>query len=256
MWEASHMSGTVRTPLQIALSEAIERAPEARDYYDRAYQQRTGKTGKPIYDIERGESRQPKIETLRIIADVMGLPEEYFVAIAYPTRLASTIPSPSVKRRPSGHGDDVPEQPRVHTVDAGETVGIIRLDLSVAMGPGRSIETFVESDVVSFDLSMLNRITRTPSDRLRFITGVGTSHEPKFQSGDQFLIDLNERSLTRIDGYYWITFEGAYALKRLRPVSGGHVSIISENRAEYEPFEVNAEEITIEGRAIWFARSL
>lgn len=162
-----------------------------------------------------------------------------------------------VKRPAAGHGPTAAEQPRVHTVDAGETVGILQLDLSLSMGPGHDIEDFVESDIIGFDASVLRGITRTPADRLRFVTGIGTSHEPRFQSGDQFMININERAITRIDGYYWITFEGgAHGLKRLRPVSGGRVLIMSDNKEDYPPYEVDAGEIRIEGRAIWFARGL
>ncbi len=147
------------------------------------------------------------------------------------------------------------DHPPILSADAGDTVEIIQLDLSLSMGPGTMIEDFVESEAVSFDASMLKRITRTPSDRLRFVTGIGTSHEPKFQHNDQFLIDINERRLTRIDGYYWITFEGAHALKRLRPVSGGRIQIVSDN-PEFAPMEVGMDEVRIEGRAVWFARGL
>lgn len=139
--------------------------------------------------------------------------------------------------------------------DVGDTVGIVQLDLSLSMGPGTLIEDFVESEVVSFDASVLRRITRTSSDRLRFVTGIGTSHEPKFQNSDQFLIDINERRLTRIDGYYWITFDGAHALKRLRPLGNGMMQILSDN-PDFAPMEVPALAVRIEGRAIWFARGL
>lgn len=148
-----------------------------------------------------------------------------------------------------------PDQPQIRSIDSGETVGILQLDLSLSMGPGTAIEGFVESETVSFDASVLRRITRTPSDRLRFVTGIGTSHEPKFQNGDQFLIDINERSLARLDGYYWITFDGAHALKRLRPLGNGLVQILSEN-PDFAPMDVSRGDVRIEGRAIWFARGL
>lgn len=147
------------------------------------------------------------------------------------------------------------DQPPIRSSDAGESVDIVQLDLSLSMGPGTAIEDFVESEIVSFDAALLRRITRTPSDRLRFVTGIGTSHEPKFQSGDQFLINMNERTLSRLDGYYWITFDGAHGLKRLRPLGSGRMQIISEN-PEYGPMDVDANAVRIEGRAIWFARGL
>jgi phage repressor protein C with HTH and peptisase S24 domain len=167
----------------------------------------------------------------------MGLHAETFVRSVHPPR------------------GETPDQPVVRSADAGETVEILQLDLSLSMGPGTAIEDFVESEMVAFDAAALRRITRTPSDRLRFVTGIGTSHEPKFQSADQFLIDINDRQLTRIDGYYWITFDGAHALKRLRPLGNGMIQVISEN-PDYAPMELERAAVRIEGRAIWFARGL
>jgi len=155
----------------------------------------------------------------------------------------------------AGVAPEAADTPPTQSADVGDTVGITQLDLSLSMGPGTLIEDFVESEVVSFDASVLKRITRTPSDRLRFVTGIGTSHEPRFQHNDQFLIDINECRLSRLDGYYWITFDGAHALKRLRPLGGGRIQIISDN-PEYGPQDVDANEVRIEGRAIWFARGL
>ncbi|MDF2382455.1 hypothetical protein JMG10_13315 [Nostoc ellipsosporum NOK] len=168
--------------------------------------------------------------------------------------ISSEEPAPPVPT-PARAGATQSDHQPTRSADAGDTVEIVQLDLTLAMGPGTFIEDFVESEMVAFDASSLRRITRTPSDRLRFVTGVGTSHEPKFQSSDQFLIDINERRLTKIDGYYWITYEGAHALKRLRPMSGGRIQIISENK-DFDPIEAMAEEVRIEGRAIWFARGL
>lgn len=182
------------------------------------------------------------------VAELLKVPRD---ELLFRAGISSTQPRPA-----AGHTSAAPEQPKVYSVDAGDTVGILSLDLSLSMGPGTDIEEYVESDVVGFDASVLKRITRTPADRLRFVTGIGTSHEPRFQSGDQFLIDINERALTRLDAYYWITYEGAYGLKRLRPAGRGKVWILSDNREDYPPFEVNADELRIEGRAIWFARGL
>lgn len=79
--------------------------------------------------------------------------------------------------------------------------------------------------------------------------------EPKFYTGDRILVDTTERTLSRMDGYYWITLWGAHGLKRLRPVGPQRVQVISEN-PEHAPIEVDASELTIEGRAIWFGRDL
>jgi phage repressor protein C with HTH and peptisase S24 domain len=141
------------------------------------------------------------------------------------------------------------------TADGGETTDILQLDLSLSMGPGTLIDDFVGSELVKFDIGMLRKITRAPFDRLRFVTGIGDSHEPKFHHSDQFLIDINERQLSRIDGYYWITLHGAHALKRLRPAGNGQIEVHSDNPT-YGPQVVDAGDIRIEGRAVWVSRGL
>lgn len=247
MWETTHMTTGARTELQDVLVEAIARSGQTRDHLDSLLKQKLNTKGKWLWDIERGKVKRPNPDVLRAIEEVLAFAPDHLVDLVYP--------QPMIARGEAGHSSRMPEQPTVQSADAAESVNIVQLDLSLAMGPGTIIEEFVEAEQVAFDLSVLRRITRTPSDRLRFVTGIGTSHEPKFQSNDQFLIDINERRLTRIDGYYWITFDGAHALKRLRPLGGGRVQVISEN-PEYAPMELDAGEVRIEGRAIWFARGL
>lgn len=137
-----------------------------------------------------------------------------------------------------------------------DTVEIISLDLSLSMGPGTLIEEFVESEPVRFDLTLLQAITRTPSDRLRFVRGIGDSMEPTLRTGDRVLIDINDRQLTRINGIYWIDHFGMHGIKRLRAISRTRYMVMSDNRDVAEPFEVDANDVRIEGRAIWFARDL
>lgn len=237
-WETSHVADGSDQPEKTGLQRAVERAladlPEARDHYDRIIQARTGKTGKVLYDIQRGKSRNPGMETLRLIAEVLGKPLTFF-----------TDPTPAPE----------PDLPPVHSASEGETTPIIALDLSLSMGPGTPIEDFIESEPVEFDIGWLRRITSSPYHRLRLLRGIGDSMEPKFYTGDRILLDTTERKLARLDGYYWITLWGAHGLKRLRPAGPTRVTVISEN-SEHDPIEVDASELTIEGRAIWFGRDL
>jgi len=147
------------------------------------------------------------------------------------------------------------DQPSVVGASDGETTPIVSLDLSLSMGPGTPIEDFVESEPVEFDIGLLRSITRSPYHRLRIVRGIGNSMEPKFYTGDRILVDTTERHLSRIDGYYWITLYGSHGLKRLRPAGGGKVLVVSENEG-FDPMEVDQQDLTIEGRAIWVGREL
>jgi phage repressor protein C with HTH and peptisase S24 domain len=136
-----------------------------------------------------------------------------------------------------------------------DTVQIISLDLSLSMGPGTLIEDFVESEPVSMDLALVQSITRTPSDRLRLVKGIGDSMEPTLRTGDRVMVDINDRQFSRINGIYWIDHFGAHGIKRLRSAGKGRILVISDNPLVAD-FEVAADELRIEGRVIWFAREL
>ena len=130
-----------------------------------------------------------------------------------------------------------------------------KLDLSVSMGPGTIIEDHVEADEITFDPAFVRAITRAPFARLKLITGIGDSMYPTLSWGDTIMIDTSDRALAKQDGIYWISVHGASGLKRLRTVAKDRVLIISDNPVVGDQ-EVGAEDLRIEGRAVWVARGL
>lgn len=136
-----------------------------------------------------------------------------------------------------------------------DLVQIQKLDLSLSMGPGTLIDHWVEEEPVTFDRAFIRRITRSPADRLKLVTGIGDSMYPTLNWGDAILVDTTDRQLARQDGVYWIDLHGAAGLKRLRTVAKGRVLVISDNPA-VENQEVDAADLRIEGRAIWLARGI
>lgn len=149
-----------------------------------------------------------------------------------------------------------PQQPLAREAAADDdTVEITQLDLSLSMGPGTLIEDFPEEEPVRLSLAFVRAITRTPSDRLRLVRGIGDSMEPTLRTGDRVMIDINERQLARSHGVYWVDHLGTHGIKRLRAVSRDRVLIMSDN-PQVPDFEADAEDMRILGRAIWFARDL
>lgn len=136
-----------------------------------------------------------------------------------------------------------------------DIVQIQKLDLSLSMGPGTLIDGFVETEPVSFDLGFIRLITRSPSDRLKLVTGIGDSMYPTINWGDTILIDTTDKGLARQDGIYWINLFGAAGIKRLRTVGQGRVLVKSDNPS-VDDQEVDASDLRIEGRAVWVARGL
>ncbi|WP_230280238.1 S24 family peptidase [Croceicoccus sp. Ery15] len=136
-----------------------------------------------------------------------------------------------------------------------DIVQIQKLDLSLSMGPGTLIDEYVEAEPVSFDLAFIQAITRSPSNRLKLVTGIGESMYPTLNWGDAILIDTTDKQLAKQDGIYWIDLYGAAGIKRLRTVGPGRVDVISDNPAVPNQ-TVDASDLRIEGRAIWVARGL
>lgn len=159
-----------------------------------------------------------------------------------------------IDRHPQVILSKVPAPPSVTSPD-DDTVEIISLDLSLSMGPGTLIEDFVEEDPVRLSLRFVQAITRTPSDRLRLVRGIGDSMEPTLRTGDRVMVDINDRQLSRTHGVYWIDHLGTHGIKRLRPVSRSKILIMSDN-PDIPDFEADVDDVRIEGRVIWFARDL
>lgn len=142
-----------------------------------------------------------------------------------------------------------------HIPGDGDIVQIQKLDLSLSMGPGTLIDDWVEWEPVNFDMSFIRSLTRTPPNRLKLVTGIGDSMFPTLSWGDLIMIDTTARQLARQDGIYWINLFGAAGIKRLRAVGPGRILVKSDN-ADVDDQEVAAEDLRIEGRAIWAARGL
>lgn len=163
----------------------------------------------------------------------------------------------SFKAQPLGQAADVAaDQPVVRSIDGGETAQISRLDLSLPMGPGASVDDYVEDEPLEFDLGYLRSFTRTPPHRLRLASGTGDSMFPTLISNDLVWIDTTQNQLVHADRIYAASINGGAAIKRLRPVAGGaRVLVISDNKT-IDSYEVDANEVVIWGRVIRFARDL
>jgi len=140
-------------------------------------------------------------------------------------------------------------------VGSADIVTLQKLDLSLSMGPGTLIDDWVEAEPVAFDRAFLQAITRAPTNRLKLVSGIGDSMYPTLNWGDAIMIDTTDNRLARQDGIYWINLYGAAGIKRLRTVGEGRVLVKSDNPT-VDDQEVDADDLRIEGRAIWVARGL
>uniref|UniRef100_UPI0035CA80C6 S24 family peptidase n=1 Tax=uncultured Sphingomonas sp. TaxID=158754 RepID=UPI0035CA80C6 len=215
--------------LRVRLAKAIE----YRNVSPKALARTAGLGETVVRDILQGMTKDIKLGTVEKLARALGL------------SLADLLPGAL----------DSPPVPGEEPDDRRDTVEIASLDLSLSMGPGTLIEEFIENEPFRMSLWLVQMITRTPSDRLRLVRGIGDSMEPTLRTGDHILVDINERALSRINGIYWIDFDGSHGIKRLRPAGKGRIMVISDNPVAPD-FEVASAELRIQGRVIWYGREL
>lgn len=197
-------------------------------------------SGKPLWDVERGKVRKPSPKVLRAMEEVLSLPPEQLVNLVHPR---------------DGLASQMSDQPPTRSADGGEVVPISSMDLSLPMGSGATVDDYIEDEPLLFDLGYIRSFTRTPPARLRIARGVGDSMLPTLNSYDLVWIDSTQTELNQSDRIWAVSINGAAAIKRLRPMKGGRVLVISDN-TQIGNYEVDRDEILIGGRVIRFARDV
>ncbi|MFD1951891.1 XRE family transcriptional regulator [Sphingomonas arantia] len=192
----------------------------------------------------------PKLAGLQLLAQYVG------ATVHQLTEVPMAEWHTAIVNAPAPPSSVVPDQAPTRSVSSGELAQVARLDLSLPMGPGATVDDFVEDEPLTFELSYVRSFTRTPPHRLKIAQGVGDSMFPTLVSADLVWIDTTQNQLLHSDRIYAASINGGAAIKRLRPVAGGkRVLVISDNKT-IEPYEVDADDVVIWGRVIRFARDL
>lgn len=193
-------------------------------------------------DLKKPTGGAPRSDTLRRLLAHIGLTDADLYTAGKGLAAASAAPRP--------------DQPVARSIDGGEVVEISRLDLSLPMGPGATVDDYVEEEPIAFDAAYVRSFTRTPPHRLRLAAGAGDSMFPTLVPNDLVWIDTTQNQLLHSDRIYAASINGGATIKRLRPTAGGkRIVVISDNKT-IEPYEVDAGDVVIWGRVIRFARDL
>jgi phage repressor protein C with HTH and peptisase S24 domain len=136
-----------------------------------------------------------------------------------------------------------------------DMVDILSLDLRFSMGPGSTIDDYIEEEPVRFSIDFVRTFTRTPPARLRRALGVGDSMYPTLLNSDAVWIDTTQKMLNLNDRIWAISLFGAAAIKRLRPIGKGRILVISDNPDIPNP-EVDEADLIIGGRVIRLERDV
>lgn len=110
-----------------------------------------------------------------------------------------------------------------------ELVEIMELDLRFGMGGGSYLELPVMKKPRRFTRGWLRLFTQSPPARVFIARGIGDSMAPTIQNADIVIIDTAEDRLEMADQVYACAYGDAGMIKRLRPMAGGGVKIMSDN---------------------------
>lgn len=209
-----------------------------------------GKSGVPQPTIQRilsGETQNPKIETLRNLAKVLGAREslEEYQTIPGTTDTgygldASQIGTPIITwDKP----EDLPE---------GEFVIVPRFDIHVACGNGHVVYDEMPMEQGAAFRSDWVKREGLYLRNLATVRATGDSMEPSIYPGDALLVD---RAQTQVqDGrVFLLRFGDEVRVKRLFKRADGGLRIVSDNSGKYPEEIVTAaemEHIEIIGRVV------
>lgn len=155
----------------------------------------------------------------------------------------------------TGHASwQTPDQLPVKYASAEDgAVALRRIDLSLSMGPGTTIDDYYEEGTFDFDANLLRTITRSPPARLVVASGTGDSMLPTLHDSDVVIIDTTATVLNVMDRIWAISLYGSGGIKRLRASGKTSVEVISDN-PDVPNQIVDAEDLQIIGRVVWSAR--
>ncbi|MBZ0158424.1 MAG: helix-turn-helix transcriptional regulator [Alphaproteobacteria bacterium] len=94
---------------------------------------------------------------------------------------------------------------------------------------------------------------------MSLIRVTGDSMEPTLYSGDVVLVNHDKQYIDPQGGIYALWFRGddEISIKRLQIVYPSRkIMVFSDNKEKYPPFEIEAGDIHINGKIIWYGREL
>lgn len=138
--------------------------------------------------------------------------------------------------------------------DEPDLVPVREIDLSFGMG-ATYLDVPITEEIHHFPRAWLRRYTRSSPDKLFFAQGIGDSMEPTLHDSDLLLIDTDQKTLTSADRIWVLTYADCGMIKRLRPVPGGGVEVLSDKK-EVPTFTAYDGELVIIGRVVAVQRKL
>lgn len=178
---------------------------------------------------------------------------------------ATPTPTPRGGAGALGRNQPVPRAERLErarrligaVAESGTIVAIPEVAVKAAAGGGALVESEVAGAHWHFPADWVRTELRAHATDLRIITIDGDSMEPLLMPGDKVLIDTQRRTPTP-PGVF-VLFDGlglvAKQVEHVPNTEPPRLAITSAN-PRYQRYDRTAEEVTIVGRVVWFARRM
>lgn len=124
----------------------------------------------------------------------------------------------------------------------------------LSAGGGAFVLSEQMGEMYSFRKDWLRRVASSPKNAV-LMNVKGDSMFPSIKNGDTVLIDIGRRHV--YDGnIYALRLDETIVVKRLSLLPGNRIMILSDNKAEYPPYDAEAKDIHVIGQVVWLARAL
>ncbi len=132
---------------------------------------------------------------------------------------------------------------------------IPKFDVLASAGSGQISNGEQLAGRVDFDEGWLRKMGADPA-YVSLIRVKGESMEPTLADGDDIMVDERAASRTLKDGIHVIRMDEQIYVKRLKRLTGGRLSVLSDNEAHPGWPEIDVKDVAIIGRVIWVGREL
>ena len=129
---------------------------------------------------------------------------------------------------------------------AQDFVTVPRLRLGASAGPGSYSAEEISFDTFRFSRAWLREMGLEGAD-LSAIRVEGDSMEPVLRSGDEILVDRNNRGG---EGIHVVRIGDALHVKQVQVGGSDRLKLISANAA-YAPIDLSRDDVDIVGRVVW-----
>lgn len=141
-----------------------------------------------------------------------------------------------------------------HSEGPGDFDFIPMAEAQLSAGDGAFVVADGVRDYYAFRKEWVSRTVGSRENAI-LVQVIGNSMAPTILENDVVMLDRSQLNIYE-GKIYALRMDSTIMVKRLALRPWDKVLIISDNRAEYEPYEADRKDVHVLGQVVWFARTL